>query len=54
MPYTIEAETNDLTTIDAQGDLNPEAMPEAVDQLMEQTDAEDPGSLLVRLRHCEG
>ena len=53
MPYTIQAETKDLTTIDAQGELNPDSMPEAVEQLMEQTDAEDPGSLLVRLQHMD-
>jgi len=53
MPYTIQAETKDLTMIDAQGELNPDSMPEAVEQLMEQTDAEDPGSLLVRLQHMD-
>ena len=53
MPYTIQAETNHLTTIDAQGELNPDSMPEAVDEIMEQTDAEDPGSLLVRLQHMD-
>lgn len=53
MPYSIQTETNHLTTIDANGELSPDSMPEAVDQLMEQTDAEDPGSLLVRLQHMD-
>ena len=35
MPYTIQAENTDLFSIDAQGELNPENIPEAVDQIME-------------------
>jgi hypothetical protein len=53
MPYTIQAETEILTTIDAQGELNPDAMPEAVDQLMETTSEDAPGGLLVRLQHMD-
>ena len=53
MPYTIQAETELLTTIDAQGELNPDAMPEAVDQLMETTSEDAPGGLLVRLQHMD-
>lgn len=53
MPYTIQAETELLTTIDAQGELNPDAMPEAVTQLMETTSEDAPGGLLVRLQHMD-
>jgi hypothetical protein len=53
MPYSIQAETEILTTIDAQGELNPDAMPEAVDQLMETTSEDAPGGLLVRLQHMD-
>jgi hypothetical protein len=53
MPYTIQAETEILTTIDAQGELNPDAMPEAVTQLMETTSEDAPGGLLVRLQHMD-
>ncbi|MEE2921449.1 MAG: STAS/SEC14 domain-containing protein [Pseudomonadota bacterium] len=53
MPYTIQAETEILTTIDAQGELNPDAMPEAVDKLMETTSEDAPGGLLVRLQHMD-
>ena len=53
MPYTLHAETNHLITIDALGELNPETMPDAVEQLMELTDPEHPGSLLVRLQHMD-
>ena len=53
MPYTIQAETEILTTLDAQGELNPDAMPEAVDQLMETTSEDAPGGLLVRLQHMD-
>ncbi|KCZ52548.1 hypothetical protein HY29_04515 [Hyphomonas beringensis] len=53
MPYTIQAENTDLFSIDAQGELNPDNIPEAVDQIMEQTSEEDPGSLLVRLQHMD-
>ena len=53
MPYTIQAETEILTTIDAQGELNPDAMPDAVDQLMETTSEDAPGGLLVRLQHMD-
>ena len=53
MPYTIQAENTDLISIDAQGELNPDNIPEAVDQIMEQTSEEDPKSLLVRLQHMD-
>ena len=53
MPYTLQAEPNDLISIDAHGELNPDAIQEGVDQIMEQTDAGNPGGLLVRLQHMD-